>query len=240
MFINDWINWIPTMLSGLVTSLAVIAVSLVVGLPIGMLLGVGATAKSKLVSRTFAAITEIGRGIPTLVLLYLMYYGVSRFGLNLTSFVAAVAGVTVTLAAYSSELFRAGFEAVPRGESEAARALGMSSFYLYWDIIIPQGSRIALPSLIGLSIQMFQATALAYQIALPELLSQAYIVGTQTFQYLSALSLAGVIYLIISVPLSYLSQHIGTDRRGPKFRKRKQQRSTSPVPVTKSVPAGSR
>lgn len=237
MFLQQWIEWLPQMLVGLGTSLLVTIIAIAIGFPLGALLGIGTEAKAKWLRIVCISIVEIGRGVPALVFLYLVYYGLANFGLTLTSFMGAVVGIALTSAAYSSELFRAGFEAVPKGEREASKALGMNYFYTMWDVVIPQGLRIALPSLIGLSIMMFQATALAYQIALPEVLSQAYSIGTRTFQYFSALSLAGVLYLIITIPLSYLSQHIsGGSKLGGSRPRRKAKRKTSVVPTTTAVP----
>lgn len=232
---QDWLNWLPTMFQGLLTALGVTILALIIGLPIGALLGIGAASRNRFV-RGLCVVVELGRGIPALVFLYLVYYGLTQFGLTLESFVAAVLGIGLTTAAYSSELFRAGFEAVPRGEREASKALGMNYFDTMREVVVPQGLQIALPSLIGLAIQMFQATALAYQIALPEILSQAYSIGTQSFQYLSALTLAGLLYLIVTLPLSYLSQHFTGDphKRGRKPRKKKPH--TSVVPSTTAIP----
>lgn len=232
MFLQDWISWLPAMLQGLLTALGVTVLALVIGLPIGALLGIGSAVSQRAVRTVCVVLVEAGRGIPALVFLLVVYYGLSRFGLNLTSFAAAAIAIGLTTAAYSSELFRAGFDAVPQGEREASRALGMRSFFTMWDVVVPQGMVIALPSLIGLAIQMFQATALAYQIALPELLSRAYSTGTQSFQYLSALSLAGVLYLIVTIPLSYLSQRIAT-RTSPLGRRR---RGGSVAPATRAIP----
>lgn len=235
MFLQDWIEWLPAMLEGLLTALGVTVLALVIGLPIGALLGIGSTVPQRVVRMVCVVLVEVGRGIPALVFLLVVYYGLSRFGMNLTSFTAAVVAIGLTTAAYSSELFRAGFDAVPQGEREASRSLGMSTFFTMWDVIIPQGLAIALPSLIGLSIQMFQTTALAYQIALPELLSRAYSTGTQTFQYLSALSLAGVLYLLVTIPLSLVSQRIAAGSSGS-GRARRRRRGTPVVPATRAVP----
>ena len=239
MFLSDWISWLPQMLQGLLTALGVTVIALAVGLPLGALLGIGASVKTPALRWISVVVVEFGRGIPALVFLYLVYYGVVQFGLSLTSFAAACVGIALTTAAYSSELFRAGFEAVPRGEREAAKALGLNAFDAMRDVVIPQGMRIALPSLIGLAIQMFQATALAYQIALPEVLSQAYTIGTQTFQYLSALTLAAVLYLVVTLPLSYVSQHFTADP-GKRGRRRKAKPHTSVVPSTTALPVSTR
>lgn len=234
MFLQDWIEWLPAMLQGLATAVAVTLLALAIGLPIGALLGIGSAAPNRVLQAACVVVIEVGRGIPALVFLLVVYYGLSQFGLNLTSFAAAVVAIGLTSAAYSSELFRAGFDAVPQGEREAARALGMKERHAMWDVVIPQGVVIALPSLIGLAIQMFQATALAYQIALPELLSRAYSTGTQTFHYFSALSLAGVLYLVVTIPLSAVSQRIAAGSARPRGPRRR--RAETVAPATRAFP----
>ena len=235
MFLTDWVEWFPTLFDGLLTSIAVAACAIAMGMPLGVLLGTGMTTRITAVRWLSVVVVEFGRGIPTLVFLYLVYYGLTNFDIALPSFPAAVLGLGLATGAYSSDLFRAGFEAVPTGETEAAKALGIKGIHVFWDVVMPQGLRISLPSLIGLSIQIFQATALAYQIALLELLSQAYTLGTLTFKYLSVFALAALLFLLVAVPLSYLSQRLGAKREvGVRTRKRGRGRPT--VPATTTVP----
>ncbi|MGO1434641.1 MAG: amino acid ABC transporter permease [Canibacter sp.] len=237
MFITDWIEWFPGLFSGLLTSIAVAACALILGMPLGVLLGTGMSNQNKLVRYSCTVVVEFGRGIPTLVFLYLVYYGLTNFNITLPSFPAAIFGLGLATGAYSSDLFRAGFEAVPTGEAEAAKALGMKRKYVFRDVIFPQGIRIALPSLIGLSIQIFQATALAYQIALLELLSQSYTIGAMTFKYLSVFALAALMFLVVAIPLSYLSQHLGAEKGSKTSRKeRRKRRKSGAAPATTSMP----
>ncbi|WP_053385982.1 amino acid ABC transporter permease [Leucobacter japonicus] len=206
--ISTWLSWLPEMLGGLWISLQVAVVSLLIGLPLGALLGLLST--TGLVALRFAAIAliEIGRGIPALIFLYFIYYGLPDVGITLSSMVSAFLALSVTAAAYSSELFRAGIQAVPQGEIEAAQALGLSRRHTVFDVVLPQAIKISLPSLIGLSTQIFQATALAYSIALPELLSRAYAIGARTFEFMPALIMTGLLYLVITLPLSTLVQRM--------------------------------
>ena len=94
------------------------------------------------------------------------------------------------------------------GEVEAAEALNMSRFDTLRYIVIPQGMRVAVPSLMGFSILIFQGTALAYTIALPELLATAYSIGSNTFRYMSVLTLAGFMYVAITVPVSLMTERV--------------------------------
>ncbi|RVB57783.1 ABC transporter permease subunit, partial [Mesorhizobium sp. M7A.F.Ca.CA.004.06.1.1] len=113
--------------------------------------------------------------------------------------------------AYTSEILRAGLNAVPHCEIEAGWALGMTRRDILRFVVIPQGILFAIPALMGFAILIFQATALTYTIAIPELLARAYRVGAATYLYLDVLILAGLFYLAITVPFGWLVSY--TERR---------------------------
>jgi polar amino acid transport system permease protein len=203
--LTDWPSYLPGLLGGLGISVQVALLSLAIGIPGGLLLAVGASNKNKLIRMLIIAIVEIGRGTPALVVLQIFYFGLPASGLTLSSMAASIVALAATTAAYTSEILRGGLQAVPQGEVEAAGALGMSRRDTLRFIVIPQGFRVAIPSLIGFAILIFQATSLAYTVALPELLSQAYSIGSTTFNYLSVLLLAGLMYAAITIPASWLT-----------------------------------
>jgi polar amino acid transport system permease protein len=198
--INFWIENLPTMIDGLIVSLQVTGVALAVGIPLGLLLALGVQAKTRPVRYSTMAVVEIGRGAPALIMLQFMYFGLPQAGLSLSSFTAAAFALAWTTSAYTSEIIRAGLEAVPHGQQEAAVAVGFTRTDALRYIIVPQGLRVAAPALLGFSILMLQATSLCFAIALPELLSQAYMIGTNTFQYLPILLFAGFLYASICIP----------------------------------------
>lgn len=204
--LSSWIDFLPRLLEGLLVSLRVAGLSLLLGLPMGLLLALGSSAKDSFVRLPVITLVEIGRGTPALVVLQIFYFGLPGVGLSLTSFLAAVAGLTLTTAAYTSEIMRGGLQSVPGGEVEAADALGLNRRDTLRFIVVPQGLRVAIPALMGFAILIFQATSLAYTIALSELLSQAYSIGSATFRYLSVLILAGFLYAVITIPMSFLSE----------------------------------
>lgn len=203
--LTDWPAYLPGLLAGLGVSVQVALLSLLIGIPGGLLLAIGASSKTKLVRILIIGVVEIGRGTPALVVLQIFYFGLPASGLTLSSMGASVVALAATTAAYTSEILRGGLQAVPQGEVEAAGALGMSRRDTLRFIVIPQGFRVAIPSLIGFAILIFQATSLAYTVALPELLSQAYSIGSTTFNYLSVLLLAGLMYAAITIPASWLT-----------------------------------
>ncbi|RRJ87939.1 amino acid ABC transporter permease [Gulosibacter macacae] len=208
-FINDWIAYIPQLWPGLLVSLQVTGLALLFGVPGGLALAVFSSHPNRIVKAIVIGLVELGRGTPALVVLQVIYFGVPSVAptIALDSYLAAALALALTTAAYTSEIIRGGLQAVPQGELEAAAALGMKPWHTLWDVVIPQGIRFAIPALIGFAILIFQATSLAYTIALPELLSQAYSIGSSTFKYLSVLLLAGLFYAMITIPASALTSY---------------------------------
>lgn len=200
-----WADDLPTLLDGLRWSLLIAAVAIIAGYPFGLLLALMVSGKNRALRVLALIIVETGRGAPALVILYLIYFGLPRFGLSIDSVPAACLGLAWNAAAYSSEMIRAGLQSVPRGQLEAASALGLSGGATFGRVIVPQGMRSAVPGLVGLAIQMFQGTSLAYGIAVPELMKQAYSIGAENFQYLQTFVLAGLVYAVISVPATWIS-----------------------------------
>lgn len=193
------------LLSGLSLSLQVTVLALLVGLPLGVGLALMVVARLRVVRALALVLVEVGRGTPALVLLLLVYYGLPQEGLTLTSKVAAVAALGFSTGAYTSEIFRTAFRAVPYGQREAAASVGLHPIDAFRTVVLPQALRIAVPQLVGFSILVFQGTALCFAIALPELLSKAYQIGSLTFRYLDALLSAALLYAIVAIPMSQLA-----------------------------------
>lgn len=204
-WLSDWAGFLPTMLDGLKYSLLLAVVSVGFGYPLGLVLGLLVQSPIKVVRWLSLAFVELGRGAPALVLLYLVYYGLPKVGISFDSLVAASIALTWNASAYASEMFRGALQSVSQGQREAAAALGLGARPTFMRVILPQGLRSATPGLMGLAIQMFQGTSLAYAIAVPELMKSAYTIGSQDFDYLKVFILAGIIYACISVPATWIT-----------------------------------
>ena len=200
--------WLPDLLSGLSISLQVTSLSLAIDIPSGLLLALGVLAKSRVVKSLSLFFVEIGRGAPALVLLQFIYFGLPTTGLTLGSYTAAVIALAWNTGAYTSEIIRASLQSVAHGQREAAIALGLNRLDELRYVLLPQGLRVALPALLGFSILIFQGTSLCFTIALPELVSRAYEIGSTTFRYFPALLCAGVLYASISIPAALLVNHV--------------------------------
>lgn len=208
---DGWVEFYPDLLRGLLVSVRLAGVSLLFGLPLGLLLALCSYSQNLTLRTVVITLVEIGRGTPTLVMLQIVYFGLPSAGLNFTAFIAAALALTLTTGAYTSEIIRGGLQSVPEGHVEAAEACGMPSRDVLRFVVIPQGLRVAIPALLGFAILIFQATSLAYTIAVPELLGRAYSIGSQNFNYLSILLLAGLFYALIAIPASHLADR--TERR---------------------------
>jgi polar amino acid transport system permease protein len=196
---SSWGGWLGQFLPGLVISLELTALMLAIGFPLGLMLALLTTAPQRWLRALIIAIVEVGRGIPALVLVYLAYYGLPHAGLTFTGFVAAVIAFSISIGAYSAEIFRGGLLGIPHSQLEAAQALGLPRAKQLRLVVLPQAMRISMPPLMGLAIQGFQITSLAYAVAVPELLNRAYNLGSVSFQFMGTLSLAAVIYAVITI-----------------------------------------
>jgi polar amino acid transport system permease protein len=202
--LNLWKQWIPDLIDGYGLSLEVTGISLALGIPLGLVLALAVPARSKAIRIMALSFVEIGRGAPVLILLQFVYFGLPTAGLTLTSFTSAVVALACCTGAYTSEIIRAGFEAVPYGQKEAALVIGLNGLDALRFVIVPQGLRVALPALLGFSIMMLQATSLCFTIALPELVSRASNIGSTTFEYMPVLILAGLLFAAICIPATLL------------------------------------
>ncbi|MFJ4153942.1 amino acid ABC transporter permease [Pseudomonas sp. NPDC089752] len=210
---NDWVEWFPRLWDGYLISLQVAALSLIIGIPLGLIWAIGGQAKVRSIRWFCVVLVELGRGGPVLILLQFLYFGLPTIGLTLSSLSASVAALAWSTGAYTSEIIRAGLNAVAVGQREASQTLGLSRADTLRIIVIPQGLRIALPPLLGFALLILQATSLCFTIALPELISAANDIGSETFQYMSILSLTGLMYALICIPatlaVNYLERHLG-------------------------------
>lgn len=195
-------DWLPILWAGLQISLKVTLATLLTGIPLGLVLALLVQSKSRAVSWAALVLVEIGRGTPALVLLQFIYFGLPQIDLSLSSFVSAWVALSLTTAAYTSEILRAGLQAVPAGQIEAAHALNLSRLDELRFVILPQAVRIAVPALLGFAILVFQSTSLCFTIALPEIVSQANEIGSMTFKYFPVLTITGVIFALICIPAS--------------------------------------
>lgn len=204
--VTTFFNWpvlrgaLPLLWEGLLTTVSLGVTSIVIGTVTGLLLALLRLYGAAPVRSLARLYVDVFRSIPLLVLLVLVYYALPFVGVRLSSFAAAATALSMVSAAYTAEIFRAGIEALPKGQFEAAAAIGLGFFDTMRDVVLPQALRIVTPPFTSNCINVLKDTALASVVAMPDLLKQA----TQA-QALSAnptpLIGAAVIYLLLLLPL---------------------------------------
>jgi polar amino acid transport system permease protein len=199
-----WGEWLPTLLTGFYLSLQVAALSVFIGIPLGLAFALGLGSTQKATRVVSLILIEIGRGGPVLILMQFLYNGLPTAGRTLSSFAVSIVALSWSTGAYTSEIIRGGLNAVPAGQREAARTLGLSPIDSLRIIILPQALRICIPPLLGFALVMLQATSLCFTIALPEVVSVASDIGSATFDYMSVLTLTGLLYAAVCVPATVL------------------------------------
>jgi polar amino acid transport system permease protein len=148
------------------------------------------------------------RGIPIIVLLFYIYFVMPDFGLSLSALHAAIIGLGVAYSAYQSENFRAGIEAVDRGQVEAAMAMGMSWSLSMRRVVLPQAVRIILPPYGNTMIMMLKDSSQASTITVAELALQGKLIAASNFKNSTVFTLVAIMYLVMCIPLIILVKHL--------------------------------
>nr|WP_297460859.1 amino acid ABC transporter permease [uncultured Halomonas sp.] len=204
--VQTFFNWsvleqyFPMLLMGLGRTLMLGFLSIIFGLIGGLVLAMLRLYSPAPIRIITIAYIDVFRALPVLVWLVIVYYALPFVGLTLSPFAAACTALTMISSAYAAEIYRAGIEAVPKGQFEAAQSMGLSQYHVMRDVVLPQAFRIIIPPLTSNCINVIKDTALASVVALPDLLKQA----TQA-QALAAnptpLIGAALLYLLILLPL---------------------------------------
>lgn len=216
--IDTFFNWtvfkstLPLLLEGLWVTIILGVVSIFAGSVSGLCLALVRVYGAPVLQAITRIYIDVFRSIPLLVLLVLVYYALPFVGVRMSSFASAATAITLVSCAYTAEIFRAGLEAIPKGQFEAADAIGLGFFNSMRDVILPQALRIVVPPLTSNCINVLKDTALASVVAMPDLLKQA----TQA-QALAAnptpLIGAAVLYLLLLLPLVRLVGYFETQHR---------------------------
>ena len=151
---------------------------------------------------------EVARGIPTLAILFLLYFGLVPLGIVLDAFVASYIGLGLTAAGYMAEIFRAGIGAIHKGQREAAYAVGMTPYKSFRYIIFPQAIRIIIPPLLNMLIILLKDTSICSLISTDELMLRAKDLAMMSFRPMHLFLLAGVLYFFLAWPLSILTRRV--------------------------------
>jgi polar amino acid transport system permease protein len=190
------------LLKGLQWTLALTAVGFVGGAMAGLAIALARTSGNRTLRRAAAGYIALFQGTPLLMQLFVVYYGLALGGVKLDAWVAVAIGFTLHASAFLGEIWRGSIEAVPSGQTEAAKALNLGYFPRMKDVILPQALRIALPATVGFLVQLLKGTSLAAIIGFTELARAGSIVSNQIFKPLLVFAIVGALYFILCWPLS--------------------------------------
>ncbi|MBN9054535.1 amino acid ABC transporter permease [Shinella sp. NM-101] len=203
-------NW-PLFWNGLLVTLFYSAISIAAGLVIGLIVGLIQLTGSRALSALGRVYVEIFRNIPLLVILLWIYYAFPIFaGLAVTKFWAGFAGLSLYAGAFYAEILRAGVQSIDKGQTDASTALGMTYGQRMRRVILPQAFRRMIPPLAGQSIIQIKNTTLMSMITVPDLLYQASYVSSFTYRPMEVYTMVGVMFLVLLVPLTFLSRKLET------------------------------
>ena len=196
------------LLRGALWTLALCVTSGTLGTAFGLVLGLAATSPSKAARWISSAYVNLVRGVPLLIIIFFAYFAIPLIfpALELSAFVTAVIALSVFAAAYMAEIFRGSINAVPKGQCEAADALGLSYTLKYRYVVLPQAMRIAVPPGIGFLIALVKDSSLVTVIGFIELTHAGTIVSNLTADPITTYSVVGAMYFIICYGMSRLGR----------------------------------
>ncbi len=200
------IAW-PDVLAGFRVTVMVSLLVIAVGVALGLLLALVKCANLRAVNLLITAYVDVFRTLPQLVVIIFIYFGLPYLGVTMSPFVTTVLALGLVLSAFATEIFWSAIMALPRGQWDAASALGFSRTRTLLSIILPQAIRLAVPLLTNRAISISKGTALGTAVSLPETLGQAQSVMALVANP-SPLTLAAAFYLLFFLPLVIASRFI--------------------------------
>ncbi|MBY0014565.1 amino acid ABC transporter permease [Paenibacillus typhae] len=197
------------LMDGLYITLIVAFVSIILSFVIGVVVGVIRYAEVPVLSPVMFFLVELIRNLPLLLIIFFVRFALPEVGIKMGLTSAAIAALTVFEAAMIAEIVRGGLNAVDKGQIEAARSSGLSSFQTLWHIVLPQGLRHMVPPLVSQFISLLKDTSLATIVALPELMHNAKIVMGQKESFtIPILIMVALMYFVFNYLLSLISKRL--------------------------------
>lgn len=214
-FIRTFNEATPLLLQGIKLTVLISLLSLVIGMLIGFFTCIMGMSKNPLLKGISAVYIWIIRGTPMLVQAFIIYFGMPQVMQKLISpdfrieaFTAGVITLSLNAGAYLSEIFRSGITAVPKGQTEAARSLGMGKTKTMIKVVLPQAVKIAIPSMVNQFIITVKDTSILSVIGLADVVNKAKVYVGKSYQFFAAYIMVAAYYLIVISILMVISKHL--------------------------------
>ncbi|WP_102223779.1 ectoine/hydroxyectoine ABC transporter permease subunit EhuD [Acidimangrovimonas sediminis] len=205
---------LPMLLIGMWVTIEASILGFFVALIIGLILSVLKAAPSRLIRWPALAVAEFIRDTPLLVQLFFLYYVLPDYGIVLPAFLTGALALGIQYSAYTAEVYRAGLEAVPHGQHEAARALDLPARRTFTHVVLPQAVPRVVPAMGNYLVSIMKDVPVLSVVTVLEMLNVAKIIGDQTFNYMIPLTMVGGLYMILTIFASALVRF--ADRKLPK------------------------
>jgi polar amino acid transport system permease protein len=206
-FLGDAAEFLPILLQGVGLTILVTLGSLILSTILGLVWALLRVSSVRALSLVSAGLINVIRGIPIIVLLFYLYFVMPDFGVTLTALQAAILGLGIAYSAYQAENFRAGIEAIDKGQIEAAQTIGMGWWLTMRRVVLPQAVKIVLPPYGNIMIMLLKDSSQASTITVAELALQGKLIASSTFKNTSVFTLVALMYLTMSIPLILLVRH---------------------------------
>lgn len=206
-FWRDTVEFLPILMSGVALTIIVTIGSLLLSTVLGLIWALMRVSGIGVLTGLSAGLINVIRGIPIIVLLFYLYFVMPEFGITMSALQAAILGLGIAYSAYQAENFRAGIEAIDKGQIEAAQAIGMGWWQTMRRVVLPQAVKIVLPPYGNVMIMMLKDSSQASTITVAELALQGKLIASSTFKNTSVFTLVALMYLTMSIPLILLVRH---------------------------------
>lgn len=211
-FYAYWPEWSPRLFRAMAYSALISILGFALASILGVLLAISLVARQNFLRRMARAYVWLFRGLPLLVVLFLLYFGLPGIGIVLDAVPTAILGLGLCFAAQMAEVIRAGFIALPAGQSEAAAAAGLTPAQTFFSIILPQVLRLVAAPIVVTFVSLLKDSSLASLITVKELMLEGRALATEYFLPLQIFICVGALYFCIAFPLSFLAR--GLAHRG--------------------------
>ncbi|MGX9705761.1 amino acid ABC transporter permease [Laceyella tengchongensis] len=193
----------PQLLIGLMDTIWISLLTMAIGLVLGLLTAMARMSSNPLFRYPARAYISLIRGTPLLVQIFILYFGLPVIGITLTPLLAGIVGLSLNVGAYSSETIRGSILSIPKGQWEAAASLNMTYWQTMRRVIIPQATRVALPSLANTFMSLVKDTSLLAMITVQEMFYQAKVIGAREWDYMTVFIMIALFYWVVCTLLSF-------------------------------------
>jgi polar amino acid transport system permease protein len=211
---SDVLTFAPRLLEGTLVTIELTVLALIFSLIIGLLIALGRLSKNKWINKLCICYISVLRGTPLLVQMMYVYFVFPDMGITLSAFQSAVVALSLNESAYMAETFRAGIQSIAKGQTEAAKAIGMDYSMSMRRIILPQAFLNVLPTIGNSAIMLIKNSSLGAVITVSEVMHQGNLMAASTYKNMLIFTMIAIIYWILHYPLAILVNYL--EKRGDK------------------------